>query len=60
MSSDYEFSDDDGDYYDDEDMIDGTQDDGEHTSHWPLSALELTPLRGSRRRYGHGRIQRGL
>lgn len=27
MSSDYEFSDDDGDYYvDDEDMIDGTQD----------------------------------
>lgn len=28
MSSDYEFSDDDGDYYDDEDMLDGTQDDG--------------------------------
>ncbi|KAF9027606.1 hypothetical protein BDZ89DRAFT_987178 [Hymenopellis radicata] len=29
MSSDYEFSDDDGDYYDDEDMIDGTQDDAD-------------------------------
>ncbi|KAF9449651.1 hypothetical protein P691DRAFT_727578 [Macrolepiota fuliginosa MF-IS2] len=27
MSSDYEYSDDDGDYYDDEEMIDGTQDD---------------------------------
>lgn len=27
MSSDYDYSDDDGDYYDDEDMIDGTQDD---------------------------------
>lgn len=26
MSSDYEFSDDDGDYYDDEEMLDGTQD----------------------------------
>jgi hypothetical protein len=25
MSSDYEFSDDDGDYYDDEEMLDGTQ-----------------------------------
>lgn len=28
MGSDYEFSDDDGDYYDDEEMIDGTQDEG--------------------------------
>jgi hypothetical protein len=28
MSSDYEFSDDDGEYYDDEEMLDGTQDDG--------------------------------
>ena len=28
MSSDYEFSDDDGDYYDDEEMLDGTQDGG--------------------------------
>ena len=27
--SDYEYSDDEGDYYDDEDMMDGTQDDGE-------------------------------
>jgi ariadne-1 len=27
MSSDYEFSDDDGEYYDDEEMLDGTQDD---------------------------------
>ncbi|EDR12004.1 uncharacterized protein LACBIDRAFT_246915 [Laccaria bicolor S238N-H82] len=27
MSSDYEFSDDDGDYYDDEEMLDGTQED---------------------------------
>jgi hypothetical protein len=26
MSSDYEFSDEDGDYYDDEEMLDGTQD----------------------------------
>ena len=26
MSSDYEFSDDDADYYDDEEMLDGTQD----------------------------------
>lgn len=26
MPSDYEFSDDDGDYYDDEEMMDGTQD----------------------------------
>lgn len=29
MSSDYEYSDDDGDYYDDEEMMDGTQDDRE-------------------------------
>jgi ariadne-1 len=28
MSSDYEFSDDDGDYYDDEEMLDGTQEEG--------------------------------
>ncbi|KAF8881809.1 hypothetical protein BD779DRAFT_1545449 [Infundibulicybe gibba] len=28
MSSDYDYSDEDGDYYDDEDMIDGTQEDG--------------------------------
>jgi len=28
MSSDYEFSDDDGEYYDDEEMLDGTQDEG--------------------------------
>jgi ariadne-1 len=29
MSSDYEYSSDDADYYDDEEMIDGTQDDRE-------------------------------
>ena len=29
MSSDYEFSDDDYDAYDDEEMIDGTQDEGQ-------------------------------
>jgi len=28
MGSDYEFSDDDGDYSDDEEMFDGTQDEG--------------------------------
>jgi ariadne-1 len=28
MGSDYEFSDDDGDYSEDEEMIDGTQDEG--------------------------------
>ena len=28
MGSDYEFSDDDGDYYEDEEMVDGTQDEG--------------------------------
>ena len=32
MSSDYEFSDDDGDYYDDEEMLDGTQDE----EGWPF------------------------
>lgn len=28
MSSDYEFSDDDGEYYDDDEMLDGTQEEG--------------------------------
>lgn len=29
MGSDYEYSDDDGEYYDDEEMFDGTQDEGQ-------------------------------
>lgn len=50
MSSDYDYSDDDGDYYDDEDMIDGTQDDRE-SSHILLSFSQpylpsLSRLRG--------------
>lgn len=37
MSSDYEYSDDDGEYYDDEEMIDGTQDEGQgHLLHFVL------------------------
>ncbi len=33
MSTDFDISDDDGDYYDDEEMIDGTQD--EDDGQWP-------------------------
>ena len=45
MSSDYEFSDDEGDYYDDEDMLDGTQDDGEHRGGVAMTATEPRPRR---------------